>query len=284
VIEPVPQSVGAPGNLHSDERAHFLATLAFEHRVEGDTAIGRATVTDYASLAPGWPSAAVLLTYADVLIGLLASHQTAPRISITSSLSVHLPRPAPAGTELDLVGRLTKLGRTVTVGETTVRAVATGEVIGFAVGTFQASPRPQDVTPGSFDRFRRPEKVTSSARSLSDHVGLAVVQPGMAEISLRSDLTNSTESLQGGLVALLGEVAAQTAATTELGAPAVVDSLEVHYVAAARVGPFRAEANPLSSGPRNLYRVEIRDPGRDDRIVAEVVARTRPATGSAQQP
>lgn len=274
----------APADLHADERAHFLNTLGFEHRVEGDTCRGRARVTPYTTLAPGWPSTAVLLTYADVLIGLLASHRTAPRISITSSLSVHLSAPAPEGTEIELVGNLTKLGRTMTVGETTVRSSGTGEVLGLAIGVFQASPRPQDVAPASFNRFRSPQKITASAATLADHVGLRVVEPGVTEISLRPDLNNATESLQGGLVALLGEVAAQTAATSALGAPAVVESLEVHYLAAARVGPFRAEANILSPGPRNLIRVEIRDPGRDDRIVSAVVARTRPASGRAGEP
>jgi acyl-coenzyme A thioesterase PaaI-like protein len=285
VADPAADHPESGQDLHADEQASFLTTLGFEYRVDDGVGIGRTTVSGYMTQAPAWPSAAVLLTYADVLIGLLASHRTAPRISITSSLSAHLTEAVPEGTELELVGSLTKLGRSVTVGETTIRVAETGAAVGMAIGTFQASPRPQDVAPYSFDRFRGPQRVQSSAATLSEHVGLRVLRPGLAEIGLRPDLTNATESLQGGLVALLGEAAAQTAATAAGGGtPAVVESLEVHYVAAARVGPFQAEATPLSSRSPNLLRVELRDRGRDDRIVAAMAARTRPAPALGPQP
>jgi acyl-coenzyme A thioesterase PaaI-like protein len=149
-------------------------------------------------------------------------------------------------------------------------------VLATSVGTFLASPRPQDVAPRTLDRFRGPRTVTSTAATLADHVGLRVLEPGITEIEMRPDLTNATEALQGGLVALLGELAAQSAASALLGSTAVVDSLEVHYLAAARVGPFRAEAEVLSP---SLVRVKARDPGRDGRLVSEMVARTRPADG-----
>jgi acyl-coenzyme A thioesterase PaaI-like protein len=92
---------------------------------------------------------------------------------------------------------------------------------------------------------------------------------------------NATQSLQGGLIALLGEAAAQSAAGERRGSPQVVDSLEVHYLAAARVGPFRASGHVLSSSrERTLVRVEISDPGRDHRTVSVVLAGTRPPTAA----
>ena len=59
----------APPELHADERAYFLATMGFEYHLEGGGGHGRATITDYLTAAPGWPSTAVILTFADVLIG-----------------------------------------------------------------------------------------------------------------------------------------------------------------------------------------------------------------------
>jgi acyl-coenzyme A thioesterase PaaI-like protein len=268
----------APPELHADERAYFLATMGLEYHLEGGGGHGRATITDYLTAAPGWPSTAVILTFADVLIGVAASTRTAPRISVTSSLSVYLTGPLPGGGDIELVCHLTKSGRTVTVGETVIRSRADGRLLGAAVGTFQASPRPQDTVSPLMVQSHRVERVDSPHPTLADHVGLEVVEPGRARIALRPDLLNGTQSLQGGLVALLGESAAQSAATAALGAPAVVDTIEVNYLSAARVGPIEARAEPIG---RDLYRVTAHDPGMDDRIVCLIMARTRPAGGES---
>jgi acyl-coenzyme A thioesterase PaaI-like protein len=261
-------------DLHADERAHFMATMGFECHIEREVGLGQVKVGDYLCSAPNWPSTAVLLTFADVLIGVLASHQTAPRISVTSNLAVDVVGPLPPDGELSLQGELSKVGRSMTVGETVMRATQSGDLVATAIGTFLASPRPQDVSRIPQGRFRQTARVDTAAPTLAAHVGLRLLRPGLTEIPLRPDLTNATESLQGGLVALLGETAAQTAASAALGQPAVVDSLEVYYLSAARVGPFRAAAQLLRD---NLVRVEVRDPGRDNRMVAITTARTRPA-------
>jgi len=263
-----------PGReLHADQVASFLSTMGFQYRIDDDTAWGTVVVDEYLRSAPHWPSPSALLTFADVLIGVLASRETAPRVSITIDLSVHIVGSMPHGGELELSGRMVKVGRTVSIGSTDIRARDSGALVARAVGTFAASPRPQDVA----DSFPRQASAGSTGRlgaTLAEHVGIEIVSPGVAEISLGPDRLNGTESLQGGLVALLAETAAQRVATATLGAPAVLDALEVHYVAAARVGPFRTRTRVL--GPDALE-VEVRDPGRDDRIVAVAVARTRPA-------
>ncbi len=261
-------------DLHADERAHFMATMGFECHIEREVGLGQVTVGSYLRSAPNWPSTAVLLTFADVLIGVLASHQTAPRISVTSNLAVHIVGPLPPDGALSMRGELSKVGRSMTVGETEMRASDSGDLVATAIGTFLASPRPQDVTRISHDRFQPAGGAEPNADTLAEHVGLRVIEAGLTEIPLRPDLTNATESLQGGLVALLGETAAQTAASAATGAMSVVESLDVYYLAAARVGPFRAAAELLCD---DLVRVEIRDPGRDDRMVAIATARTRPA-------
>jgi acyl-coenzyme A thioesterase PaaI-like protein len=259
-------------DLHADERAHFMATMGFECHIERDVGVGQVTVGRYLRTAPNWPSTAALLTFADVLIGVLASHQTAPRISVTSNLAVHIVGPLPPDGAINMQGQLSKVGRSMTVGETEMRASDSGDLVATAIGTFLASPRPQDVTRISGGRFRPVTGAAPDADTLAEHVGLRIIEPGLTEIPLRPDLTNATESLQGGLVALLGETAAQTAASAATGATAVVQSLDVYYLAAARVGPFRAAAQLLCD---DLVRVEIRDPGRDDRMVAIATARTR---------
>jgi acyl-coenzyme A thioesterase PaaI-like protein len=259
-------------DLHADERAHFMATMGFEYHVDESGGHGRVVMGEYLRTGPNWPSQAALLTFADVLIGLLASHQTAPRISITTDLSVHMVGEMPVDGELRLGSRLGKVGRSMTVGETEVHCARTGELIAVAIGTFQASPRPQDVADPSFRTMIQRPAPDVVEPTLAAQVGIRVPGPGFAELDMRPDLLNATESLQGGLVALIGEVAAQSAAEASLGKPAVVDSLEVHYLAAARAGPFQARARLLSP---DVARVEVRDPGRENRLVSLIIAGTR---------
>jgi acyl-coenzyme A thioesterase PaaI-like protein len=267
------------GDLHADARGHFVSTLGFEFDPEADDrhARGSLTVDPYLQ-AEGlpWPNLATLLTMADIMIGRLASHHTAPRISVTADLGVRLFNP-PAGERIEFRARLVKVGRTMTVGEADLVAERSGQVIGTALGTFLASPRPMDQAPMGFPPEFGARGDVARARTLREQVGLTLPAPGIAEIaSLRSDLTNATQSLQGGVTALLGEAATYSAVAAAIGDRQVVDSLEVHYLAAARVGPFRATAQILNHGaPRSYVRAEVRDLGQD-RLAAIIEATTRP--------
>ena len=272
----------ADRSLHADARGHFIGSLGFRYELdEGGGARGTTEMTPHLRVAgTQWPNVSALLTFADVLIGVLASRRTAPRISITSDLSVRVFAPFPADGRVEMVGRLVKTGRSVSVGETECRPASGGEVLARALGTFTASPRPVDEAPDGVPAL--PERFQVEPEPLSepfaDRVGLRVVAPGVAEMALRLDLMNATESLQGGLVALLGEVAAQTGASAAAGRTHVVDHLDVRYLAAARVGPFRAVAEvEAGDGNRSDLRVEVRDPGRENRLAALVFATTRAA-------
>jgi acyl-coenzyme A thioesterase PaaI-like protein len=265
-----------PHELHADERAHFISTMGFEHSLDRDgTGHGTVTIGPYLTTGPGWPSAAALLTFADILIGSSASRHAAPRISVTAELSVRVVGALPDDGRLEMRSELVKTGRTMSVGETELVAAGSGRLVALAVGTFLASPRPQDVAPdGLGPRFANAWAAAAPAGpTLAEHVGLRVVEPGFCVLALRPDLFNATESLQGGLVALLGEIAAQSASSAAAGEPHVVDSLDVRYLAAARVGPFHARAHLLAPA---LARVEIRDSGSEDRTVSLILARTRP--------
>jgi acyl-coenzyme A thioesterase PaaI-like protein len=270
-------------DLHADARAHFIATLGFEHVIEDHVAAGSVTIDEYLCTGPGWPGVAALLTFADVLIGRLASRRTAPRISVTADLSVWVLGPLPPDGRISMSATLIKTGQSMSVGETEITASTSGHVVAAALGTFLASPRPVDRVPerlaSGFPTIDRRQVVI--APTLAEHVGLTVLEPGVTEIQRRPDLMNAAESLQGGLVALLGELAAQSAAGAATGSPHVVESLEVHYLAAARTGPFRATARLLSTETdRALARVDVRDQGRENRLASVIIAGTR----SRQQP
>ena len=270
------------GSLHADARGHFIGSLGFHYELdEGGGARGTTEMTPHLRMAgTRWPNVSALLTFADILIGVLASRRTAPRISITSDLSVRVFAPLPEDGRVAMTGRLVKTGRSVSVGETECRPAGGGALLARALGTFTASPRPVDEAPDGVPALQERFQVQPQPLSepFPDRVGLRVVEPGTTEMDLRLDLMNATESLQGGLVALLGEVAAQTGATAAAGRLHVVDHLDVRYLAAARVGPFRAVAEVESAdASRSDVRVEVRDPGRENRLAALVIATTRAA-------
>lgn len=264
---------------HADARGHFIGSLGFQYELDEGGAHGRVGMSRHlCQSGTEWPSVSALLTFADVLIGVLASRRTAPRISITSDLTVRVFSPVPADGRVEMTGGLIKTGRSVSVGETEFRA-ADGALLARALGTFQASPRPVDEAPEGIpalqERFQvEPEPLSEP---FPERVGLRVVAPGTTEMALRLDLLNGTESLQGGLVSLLAEEAARTSATEAAGRPHAVEDLDVRYLAAARVGPIRACAEvEVLDDRRGALRVEARDLGRDDRLCAVALATTRP--------
>jgi len=265
-----------PNDLHADAGGHFISTMRLEFGEEPDDrhAVGAVMVDPYLQ-ADGlpWPNMATLLTMADVLIGRLASHHTRPRISVTSDLGIRLFRQA-IDERVECRARLLKVGRTMSVGDAEFFSES-GEMIGTALGTFLASPRPADVAAQGF-AFGQPDE-NPRARTLAEHVGIATPEPGVADMAaLRSDLTNATQSLQGGIVALLGEVATYSAFGSDDVGTQVVDTLEVHYLSAGRTGPFRASAECLSLTTNGGYfRVQVRDLGRD-RLTAVIETTTRP--------
>lgn len=101
-----------------------------------------------------------------------------------------------------------------------------------------------------------------------DHIGMRVVEPGVTEIEHGPFLQQASGSLQGGAVALLGELAAES-----LTRRPVLD-LDTRYLTAVRQGPGRATAVEIGGG---LVRAEVRDVGMDNRLAALVTARVAPA-------
>jgi hypothetical protein len=78
-------------------------------------------------------------------------------------------------------------------------------------------------------------------------------------------VTQPAGTIQGGAVALLGELAAESAT----GAP--VTDLELRYLSAIRVGPAQTASTLLTD---SSVRVEIRDAARPGRLATLALART----------
>lgn len=114
---------------------------------------------------------------------------------------------------------------------------------------------------------------------LDAEAGIEVVDSaeGHLHVELRDTLLNPAGAMQGAMVALVGEVAAETMATHHLGRPHVVTDLDVRYLAMGRVGPVRSRATFVGAPADATLHVELRDAGVDDRLMTVLLARTAPA-------
>jgi hypothetical protein len=108
-----------------------------------------------------------------------------------------------------------------------------------------------------------PERRTRMTRPFADAVGARVVSPGVIEVDRYPYVMQPAGTIQGGIVALLGELAGESV----LGRP--VTHLEVRFLSTVRVGPARTSTTRLHS---STARVEIHDAGRPGRLAALALA------------
>ncbi len=233
--------------------------------------------------ATGRVRAGVVATAVDILGGEAAMRAVAPGWIATSSLSLQVDT-LPAEGMLRLRSRVLRQGRSTVVIEIDVDAPPPGHAAALATISFAALPARTE-----FQRQRHwiadPEPRTtfgaeapSLAGPLLETLGLRfdASDPDVARLDMAEYVVNSLGAMQGGVVAILAEAAAEHSATARLGRPTRVRHLEVHYLKLAKVGPVRADVRTLAelAGGARLLRVELRDEGRDDVLltIANVLA------------
>jgi acyl-coenzyme A thioesterase PaaI-like protein len=254
-----------------DAGRHILTELGFVTSRAGDEMHGTALVTPEMHV-PGTAHlrTSILATWADNLAGLLAVDAMAPRVPVTLELDVHLYRPAPAAGVIRGVGRIAKAGRSVFVASvefTTER----GEPVAIGAGSFMAAPDPAARLRGEGGA---PPTDGRLAMPFAQRAGCERRGPGVAVLPRSEDGLNSSNSLNGGLIALAAEEAVLSLAPGD-----TLCSLGLRYLQAVRAGPVVASAR-VHDG---LGHVELRDSGRGDRLSVTATARTfgRPAHWSA---
>lgn len=239
--------------------------FGFDLAADGIGIVGDATITDaLRSAGSGLPRASVLATIADCMAGIPACLATAPRLAVTLDIVVRNVAER-CGDRLEVAGEIVKQGRSTVAGEVRFSDARTNDLVALSYVTFMASPRPQDQAPPLLRGMRT---TGSMASPFPDYVGIRIVEPGVVEVDLVHFVMQASRTLQGGVVALLGEVAAES-----LTSSPVLD-LDVRYLSAVRVGPGRATATRLGN---DLVRVEVRDSGSADRLASVILVRVAPA-------
>ena len=109
-----------------------------------------------------------------------------------------------------------------------------------------------------------PPPVQSLRVPLAQRAGCERREPGVAVLPRSDDGLNSSNTVNGGLIALAVEEAALS-----LAAGATLSSLSLRYLRPVRVGPAVATAEVRSG----LGQIEVRDAGNESRLSVLATAR-----------
>jgi acyl-coenzyme A thioesterase PaaI-like protein len=227
-------------------------------------------------LRHGAVRASVLSFMIDVVAGIVLDDDPDTWM-LTSDMSVRM-RPLPAPDLIYTRSTILRQGRrsaTAAVDLVTDGGVpvATG-AIGFArVPRREADPPKPPMSPERittmFDGSR------TLTRPLREEAGIAVLDPmsGAVQMEVTPELRNPAGTLQGAMVALLAEAAAEELASARFDMAAVVIDLDLRYLAQTGVGSVETRCCLLGRGPDAPIQVELFDRS-SDRLTTLVYART----------
>jgi acyl-coenzyme A thioesterase PaaI-like protein len=258
---------------------HLLRDLALDVEYTDDGgSTARLTITPALLDDTGAVRAGVLATVVDMVGGGLSAQVASPNWIATADLTLHLVGRATAGT-VEATTRGLRAGRTTVVLEVLLHNG--GASIGFATMTFSVLPR-RDGNPvitfgGDVARGMSLGIPGSGFTApVLDALGVDVVDAarGIVEVPVTDYSRNSLGALQGGVVAIAADVAAEQALRTACGAPVTVKDIQLTYLALVR-STLRTSTEVLHASPRfgSAY-VDLVDVGGESRrtTTARVVA------------
>jgi uncharacterized protein (TIGR00369 family) len=260
---------------------HILRDLRVSLEFQGTgRAVIRAPVVPEICTEDGSLQIGAVATLIDVLGGALTVRAVHPDWIATASLSVHLTGNA-ASDVVAAAGSVIRAGRTMAIIDADIREEAgnpaeSARSIGTAMMTFSRLPRREDTPELKLD-MDAPETfdfATEGAglnRSYRDAAGVRVLDPGagVAELEMKDYVRNSLQVLQGGMIAILADVAGEIAARTATDKPLTTSDLAIHYLSQGKRGPFRTRTRVLrTTDDTALTRVEVIDRGVEDRVIA----------------
>jgi acyl-coenzyme A thioesterase PaaI-like protein len=198
--------------------------------------------------------------------------------TLTTDMSIRM-RPVPAPTAVSATHTILRRGRRSVTSTVEVtgdgQPFATG-AIGFAHIPRQESDPPKPVVPVE-DAPRLFVVRDPLTRPLREEAGIEVIDAaeGVVQVELTPELLNPAGTLQGAMVALVAETAAEDLIATRFGSPVVVTDLDLRYLAQTQAGPVRTRSRLLGTGPDAPVQVELVDTSAD-RVTTLVYARAVP--------
>ncbi len=276
---------------------HILTDLGIEAEVSSlSTAKVRIPATPSIAGADGGVRAGVLALLVDVVGGAVAVRSVLPDWMATADLTLQTVGRA-VGPWVEARATVLRRGRTTLVVEA---LVFNTDEDGTEVVSDGAGPAPVawasmtfTILPGrnpSTDRARLEEPPVrwvfgggTLDRPLTEALSIDVVDAagGRVSMPMHGYVANSFGAVQGGVMALLADVAggaAVGAAAGGGGGPSVVTDLEVTYLALGRVGPVESRATVFAGddGGSRCAVVELVDRGADGRMTTVATVRTAP--------
>ncbi len=245
-------------------RSHVLQALGWGVTRVGDELHGSGQVVpEMHAPSTSHLRTSILVAWADSVAWLLAADVIGPRVPVTLELDVHLYRPAPGSGTVRGIGRAVKAGRSVFVA-TVDFSGEDGEPFALAAGSFMAARDPTVRLPPRLSVDLVVPAGTRLRTPFAEHAGCRREEPGEATLSRSDGALNSSNTLNGGLIALAAEEAALS-----LTPGTTLSSLGLRYLQPARVGPVVARAQVREG----LGRVEVRDAGNGDRLCVLATSR-----------
>jgi len=256
---------------------HMLRDLLISVEFQEKTrCVVRAPVVPEICTDRGGVHAGVVATLVDLLGASLAIRAIYPDWLATAGLSIYMTRPAISGT-IVASGTVVRAGQSMNVIDVDIseklNSANPGTSIGNAIMTYSRLPRRQDtieVEADSVNGMTFAIAGSGLSRRYLDEVGLKILDDtaGNVEIKMTEYVRNSFGAIQGGIVALLADVAGQCAARAATGQPLITKDLTIHYLSQGKVGPFRTRARMLrQTNDTALTRVEVVDRGANDRLL-----------------
>jgi acyl-coenzyme A thioesterase PaaI-like protein len=214
------------------------------------------------TLHHGMIRASVLSFIIDVVAG-IPLDQDSDMWTLTSDMTVRM-RPVPAPERIDATCEIVRQGRRSATSLVDLRTDSGAPIATGAIGFVKVPRKPTDppkptVPPGqTASIFRDPMTIT---RPLREEAGIQVLDAaeGIVQVEVTAQLRNPAGTLQGAMVALLAEAAAEDLMESRFETNFVVTDLDLRYLRKAEVGPVRTRSTLLGLGPEASVQIELID-------------------------
>lgn len=241
------------------------------------TIVSRSAIRRHERLRPS-----TLMMLADVVVG-MRHEARVEEWTFTTDYSWRLAdrRPVAEGETITAVARELRVGRRLII-EGVDHLDQAGALLARSQITFMRTPqRPGDDPKPDIAGVRAlmasaPEEPLEVP--LAEAAGLEIEDAGsgMVRLEVSDRIRRPGGMVQGSIMTLLGEVAAETLAEHTLGGPCLVTALDVRYLSGGRTGPLVTRTSWVGPPDRGTVAVDVVDTGRDDALTTTFYVQVEP--------